>query len=244
MVRLYYSRDVIGIVLSCEHASWTLPPGEDLGVDPDVLRSQASWDPGAYEIAARVGEALGLPVHASAFSRMWVDLNRPIDHPGAVPLASYGAPVPGNAILRPHERAARLDQFHRPYWEAVRRDVRARLVDGGRCLHLSSHSFAPELDPEKRTYDCGVLYDPAAMFEAGLAERLQFGLRRAGLDVRANQPYRGTEAALVTSLRGELGPARYAGIEIETSHGLTRQHGGCAKVATAVAAVIEEMRED
>ena len=45
---------VIGIVLSCEHASWTLPPGEDLGVSPEVLRSQASWDHGAYEIAARV----------------------------------------------------------------------------------------------------------------------------------------------------------------------------------------------
>jgi predicted N-formylglutamate amidohydrolase len=232
----------IGLVLSCEHASWTLPPGEDLGVDDEVLRSQASWDHGAYEIAARVGEALGLPVHASAFSRMWVDLNRPVDHAGVIPVVSYGAPVPGNAALAPGDRAARIDQFHRPYWEAVRRDVRARMIDRGRCLHLSSHSFAPELEPDRRTYDCGVLYDPAAAFEASLAERLQFGLRRAGLDVRANQPYRGTEAALVTSLRGELDGAAYAGIEIETSHAVTRSAGGCAKVAAALLAVLEELR--
>jgi len=233
---------VIGIVLSCEHASWTLPPGEDLGVDHEVLRSQASWDHGAYEIAARLGEALGLPVHASAFSRMLVDLNRPADHPQVIPHVSYGAPVPGNAMLSLPERARRLDDFHRPYWDAVRRDVRARILDRGRCLHLSSHSFAPELDHGQRTYDCGVLYDPAAAFEASLAERIQFALRRAGLDVRANQPYKGTEPALVTSLRGELPAAAYAGIEIETSHAVTRSAGGCARVAAALAPVLEDLR--
>lgn len=232
---------MIGIVLSCEHASWTLPPGEDLGVDDDVLRSQASWDPGAHEIAARLGEALGLPVHASAFSRMFVDLNRPADHPQVIPAVSYGHAVPGNAELSLPERTLRLELFHRPYWDAVRRDVRARILDRGQCLHLSSHSFAPELDPERRVYDCGVLYDPAAPFEASLAERLQFGLRRAGLDVRANQPYRGTEAALVTSLRGEMPTGTYAGIEIETSHAVTRSPGGCARVAAALSAVLDEI---
>jgi len=104
---------VIGIVLSCEHASWTLPPGEDLGVAVEVLRSQASWDHGAYEIAARVGEALDLPVHAGAFSRMYVDLNRPLDHAGVVPVVSYGAAVPGNAARASRTRCARPESLSR-----------------------------------------------------------------------------------------------------------------------------------
>lgn len=231
---------MIGVVLSCEHASWRLPPGEDLGLTEDELRGQASSDHGAYEIAARIGEEVGLLVHAAAFSRMWVDLNRPEDHPGVIPETSYGVPVPGNRALSSGDRTKRLDGFHRPYWEAVRRDCRARLRDPGTCLHLSSHSFAPELDPAARTYDCGVLYDPAHPLEARLAEQLQFGLRGAGLDVRANQPYKGTEAALVTSLRGELG-ARYAGIELETSHAVTRSEDGCRRVAAAVVAVLERL---
>ncbi len=234
---------MIGLVLSCEHASWTLPPGEDLGVSMEVQRSQASWDHGAYEIAARLGEALGLSVHAGAFSRMYVDLNRPADHPDVIPEVSYGANVPGNARLSADERARRIATMHAPYWDAVRRDVRARLIDPGACLHLSVHSFAPELEPDRRTYDCGVLYDPAAVFEAGIAERLQFGLRRAGLDVRANQPYRGTEPALVTSLRGELTGKRYAGIELEASHAVTRRPDGCAQIAAAAHAVLEELLE-
>jgi predicted N-formylglutamate amidohydrolase len=234
---------VIGLVLSCEHASWTLPPGVDLGVPDDVLRSQASWDPGAYEIAARLGEALGLPVHTGAFSRMWVDLNRGLDHADVVPRVSYGALVPGNQELDPDARARRLAEFHTPYWEAVRRDVRARLLSIGACVQISSHSFDPALDPSNRRFDVGVLYDPAFAFEAEIAERLTFGLRTAGLDVRANKPYTGVGPGITTSLRRELAGQRYAGIQIESSFGVTLAPGGCARVADALAPLLEQLRE-
>jgi predicted N-formylglutamate amidohydrolase len=233
---------VIGLVLSCEHASWKLPPGVDLGVPNDVLASQAGWDHGAYEIAAIWSEAVGLPVHTGAFSRMFVDLNRPSDHPDVVPAVSYGAVVPGNAHLSPGDRAARLATSHTPYWDAIRRDVAARLVDPGACLHLSSHSFDPALDPARRTFDCGVLYDPTHGFEADLAERLMFVLRAGGLDVRANQPYGGTGPAVCTSLRLENAGRRYAGIELETSHAVTHTHGGCARVAAAVVPFLQAVQ--
>lgn len=224
----------VGLVLSCEHASWTLPPGVDLGVPHDVLRSQAGWDHGAYDIVARVAEAVGLPVHTGAFTRMFVDLNRPATHADVIPRNSYGAVVPGNAYLSDGDRAQRLALFHQPYWDAIRRDVRARLVDPGSVLHFSSHSFAPELDPANRTYDLGVLYDPTHAFEAELAERLLFALRGAGFDVRANQPYTGVGPAVCTTLREELRAHRYAGIELETSHAVTTTAGGCARVAAAL----------
>jgi predicted N-formylglutamate amidohydrolase len=232
----------IGLVLSCEHASWTLPPGVDLGVSLEVLRSQASWDHGAHEIVSRLSEVVGLPVHTGLFSRMFVDLNRPADHVDVVPLVSYGAPVPANAGLTPGDRAERVAVFHAPYWEAVRRDVLARLRDCGRVLHFSSHTFDPDLDPAARTYEVGVLYDPQHEFEASLAERLLFAMRRAGLDVRANQPYTGVGAAICTTLRKELG-ASYAGIQLETSHAVTHSPGGCARVAAAIAPFLESLRD-
>lgn len=231
-----------GLVLSCEHASWTLPPGVDLGVPLDVLRSQASWDHGAYEIAAQLSEAVGLPVHAGAFSRMYIDLNRDAEHPDVVPRVSYGAPVPGNAAITAGDRAARIAAFHTPYWDAVRRDVAARLHDRGGVLHFSSHSFDPALDPRDRTFEVGVLYDPGHAFEAELAERLLFRLRRAGLDVRANQPYQGTGPAICTSFRKQFG-ARYAGIQSETSHAVTHRNGGCRRVAEAIAGFLETLKE-
>jgi predicted N-formylglutamate amidohydrolase len=234
---------VIGLVLSCEHASWTQPPGVDLGVAPEVLQSQAGWDHGAYEIAARISEAVGLPVHTGAFTRMFVDLNRAADHPDVIPTVCYGAPVPGNAHLSAGDRAQRLATFHAPYWDAIRRDVRARLHDTGSVLHLSSHSFSPELDPVSRVFDVGVLYDPAHAFEAGIAEQMMFALRAAGLAVRANQPYSGVGPAVCTSLRGELAGERYAGIEIETSHAVTQSRGGCERIASALIPFLDSLAE-
>jgi len=233
---------VRALVLSCEHASWTPPPGVDLGVSLDVLQSQAGWDHGAFDIASRISEACGLPVHAGAFTRMFVDLNRAADHPDVVPTVCYGVPVPGNEHLSDGDRKARLDLFHAPYWQAVRRDVEARLFDTGEVLHLSSHSFAPELDASNRTYDVGVLYDPTHAYEAELAEKLMFQLRGAGINVRANQPYPGTGPAVCTSFREELAGQRYAGIELETSHAVTRATGGCARVAAAVIRFLELLR--
>lgn len=227
-------------MLSCEHASWTLPPGVDLGVSAEILRSQASWDHGALDIASRLSESLGLPVHAGLFSRMFVDLNRPGDHPDVIPLISYGAHVPGNRELAPGDRAARIATFHAPFWDAVRRDVTARLRDRGRVLHFSSHTFDPSLDPPARTYDVGVLYDPQHAFETELAERLMFAMRRADLDVRANQPYTGVGSAICTSFRKQLG-ASYAGIQLETSHAVTHRAGGCARVANAIAPFLEAL---
>ena len=232
---------MIGLVLSCEHASWTQPPGVDLGVPLEVLQSQAGWDHGAFEIASLVSEAVGLPVHTGAFTRMFVDLNRAPDHPDVTPAMCYGTPVPGNAHLSPSDRAARIAAFHAPYWDAVRRDVAARLVDPGEVLHLASHTFDPALDPANRTFDVGVLYDPAHAFEAALAERLLFQLRGAGLDVRANQPYAGVGAAICTSLRIEHAGKRYAGIQLETSHAVTRTAGGCARVAAAIVPFLESL---
>ncbi|HEY5945008.1 MAG TPA: hypothetical protein VIV40_05925, partial [Kofleriaceae bacterium] len=112
----------------------------------------------------------------------------------------------------------------------------------GEVLHLSSHSFAPELDPVNRTYDVGVLYDPSHEYEAALAEKLMFQLRGAGIDVRANEPYSGVGPAVCTSLRQELAGQNYAGIELETSHAVTRSTGGCARVAAAVVRFLELLR--
>ncbi|MDX2089324.1 MAG: N-formylglutamate amidohydrolase [Kofleriaceae bacterium] len=231
----------IGLVLSCEHASWQLPPGVDLGVDIDVRASQAGWDHGAFEISEALGEAMGLPVHAGAFTRMFVDLNRPPGHADVIPINSYGANVPGNAGLTPGDRAARIAQFHTPYWDAVRLDVRARLHDRGAVLHFSSHSFDPSLDPANRQFDVGVLYDPSHGFEAELAEKLLFQLRSAGLAVRANQPYSGVGPAICTALRQEHRAVRYAGIELETSHAVTHTPGGCARIAAAIRPFFEAL---
>ena len=45
------------------------------------------------------------------------------------------------------------------------------IMDRGRAIHLSSHSFASELDGKPRRADIGLLYDPARAAGGGRTSR-------------------------------------------------------------------------
>ena len=223
-----------------------MPAPWDLGVPHEILQSQASWDPGALDIARELAVQLNVPMFAGRYSRMFVDLNRAMDHADVVPRHSYGADVPGNVGLDAAAIMARLAAHHTPYWDAVAQAIDNSLQQGRACVHVSSHSFCPQLAPALRNFDVGVLFDPASTFEAHIATQLLTALEATGLNVRSNAPYAGTGPALVTSLRASRAAYRYAGIEIETSHALVRQPNGCTRVAKALTDVLQYVmaRED
>jgi predicted N-formylglutamate amidohydrolase len=229
------------VVVSCEHASWRLPAGCDLGVPLDILQSQASWDHGALDIAHALATSFNSPLFAGQYSRMFVDLNRPANHADVIPRHSYGADVPGNVGICAMTTTERIARYHAPYWMSVASAVDAALQSNGACLHLSSHSFSPQLDPAKRDFDVGVLFDPSHDFEANIALEMVDLLNHAGLRTRANQPYSGAGAALVTGLRNSRRTMKYAGIEIEASHAVTAQAGGCDRISAAVAAASQSI---
>lgn len=232
---------MMDVVVSCEHAAWAVPATCDLGVSEDVLQSQAGWDPGALEIASALATQLGVPLWAGRYSRMFVDLNRAANHADVVPRHSYGADVPGNVSLEAAELMHRVATHHTPYWTAVAATVDGYLHQGRACVHLSSHSFCPQLDPAQRNFDLGVLFDPEVEFEAMIATQLLTELAATGLSVRANEPYTGTQPALVTTMRASRAAYRYAGIEIETSHAVVRQPNGCTRVANALTVAMQRV---
>jgi len=84
-------------------------------------------------------------------------------------------------------------------------------------IHLSSHSFTPDLDGKVRNADIGLLYDPARPGEADLCERWKAALSACapGLRVRRNYPYAGKGDGLTAWFRRRLSPAAYMGIELE-----------------------------
>ncbi len=220
-------------VISCEHASNDVPEGVVLDVGRDVLASHVAWDPGAAEIARAVATALDLTPILGTATRLYVDLNRSEHGPSVIPAVAFGTPVPGNTTLTVADRDARL-RHHRAYRGAVTDAVRATLAQHGRCVHLSIHSFTPVMNGEARDFDCGVLYDPASPADCVVADALVNALSAAGLATRRNEPYGGTGDGLTTTLRDTFGCERYAGVEVETSHRVTDQEHGCARVAAAV----------
>ena len=170
----------------------------------------------AQELAAAFDGALV----TSTVSRLLVDLNRSIGHPKLFSETTRHLPPPVREEI--------LAQYYRPYREQVERLVAQAVADGQRVIHISSHSFTPELNGKVRNADVGLLYDPARHGEVELCARWRATLteRAPSLRVRRNYPYAGKGDGLTAYLRRRFAPNTYIGIELEVNQQIVQSDAG------------------
>lgn len=200
-----------GLVITCEHGGNRIPSlyHNLFQTHQTLLDSHRGFDPGALIMARALATAFAAPLVAATVSRLLVDLNRSVGHPSLHYEAIRNAP----SVLR--QRV--LKHYYQPYRVQAERLVRQAIADHGHVIHLSSHSFTPDLDGKVRMADIGLLYDPARPGEADLCERWKSALKACAPDlrVRRNYPYAGKGDGLTTWFRQRLPPGAYVGIELE-----------------------------
>jgi predicted N-formylglutamate amidohydrolase len=184
-----------------------------------LLASHRGYDPGALIMAKALATACKAPLVTSTISRLLIDLNRSIGNPKVFSAATRGAPL--------EVRAKIVERYYRPYRTHVERLVRQFVSRGRRVIHISSHSFTPELDGKLRRADVGLLYDPGRRAEAELCARWKSSLATLapGLRVRRNYPYAGKGDGLTKYLRGRFPDSVYAGIELEVNQRIVFKAG-------------------
>ncbi len=165
-------------------------------------------------MAGALAKALRARLVSSTVSRLLVDLNRSIGHRQLFSPPTRGAPA---AI-----RANIIERHYRPYREQVEGLVRRSTSRGRRVIHISSHSFTPELHGKVRRADVGLLYDPARRAEAELCARWKDALDAIdpALRVRRNYPYVGKGDGLTSYLRARFPRGAYVGIELEVNQSI------------------------
>lgn len=211
------------LVLTCEHASATVPNEYAcLGLAPAQLADHIGWDIGAAALATELHQYLGAPAVLSPASRLLVDCNRDLGDADLMPHESHGVAIPGNAAIDPAARADRLARYYDPYHAAI--DVEIAQRPG--ALLLSIHSFTPELDGRARPFDVGVLFDDFN----DLADRFARDIAGAGFAVRMNEPYSGLDG-LIFSARshGRRHGLRY--LELEINNRLLRRDADVCAIA-------------
>jgi predicted N-formylglutamate amidohydrolase len=198
-------------VVTCEHGGNRIPARYRylFHRHASLLATHRGYDPGALVMARQLAAALHAPLVTSTVSRLLIDLNRSIGHPQLFSAAIRSA----DATLR--ERI--VEQYYLPYREQVEQLVRRSVSRGRRVIHISSHSFTPELYGKARQADVGLLYDPGRRGEVKLCDRWKETLMRMTPDlrVRRNYPYAGKGDGLTSYLRQQFSPAAYVGIELE-----------------------------
>jgi predicted N-formylglutamate amidohydrolase len=208
-------------LVTCEHGGNRIPADyrDCFAGNEALLQSHRAYDPGALSMARGIALQLGSPLIYSTISRLLVDLNRSLGSPGLHSEAIQRLPVKSR-----HEIVERYYLPIRARAEAVIHDA----VTRGECvIHISSHSFTPELDGVVRQADMGLLYDPARIGEVALCSTWQACLKdhEPGLRVRRNYPYTGKSDGFTAFLRRRLIATEYIGIELELNQDIIFEDG-------------------
>ena len=170
-------------------------------------------------MARALAAVFGAPLVTSTISRLLIDLNRSIGHPQLFSVATRGAPATVREKI--------VAQYYCPYRAQVERLVRQLVSRGRRVIHISSHSFTPELYGKMRCAEIGLLYHPGRNGEAELCARWKASLATLApeLRVRRNYPYAGKGDGLTATLRQRFPPSDYVGIELEVNQKLVLAGG-------------------
>lgn len=207
------------ILLLCEHASNHIPSEYNgLGLGAEARAAHIAWDIGAADVTRRLAARLDACAMLGTYSRLLVDLNRPLDVASAMPQRSEVHDIPGNAALTPAERARRALAIFNPYHEAIAAYLDAR--GDQPTLIVSIHSFTPVYADVPRPWNAGILFGAAEGLGMRLVARLASDPARC---IGINQPYsvsreedyalpvhgdaRGIDAVLVEIRNDELATA-------------------------------------
>jgi len=178
------------VVLVCEHASGFIPPELNrLGLSEAAAKEHIAWDIGALKLALALCERLDAPLLAAEYSRLLIDLNRPLNAPDSIPAHSEIYAIPGNQKLSAQTRRYREDCLYHPFQQQLSALIEQRRAGGHKVRLVAVHSFTPVYKGNARPWPIGILFKRAETY----AGRLINGLREHALNIGINQPYQITD---------------------------------------------------
>jgi predicted N-formylglutamate amidohydrolase len=224
-------------IITCEHGGNRIPSRyrEFFRGHEDLLRSHRGYDSGALRVAREMAAALQAPLLAATVSRLLIDLNRSLGHPKA--FSEVTRPLP------PDIREEIITRYYLPFRIKAETMIAQAVERGAQVVHVSCHTFTPEMDGKVRNADVGLLYDPARPEEAALCRRWQDMLHShdAALKTRMNYPYLGVSDGFTVYLRRRFPGEQYVGLELEMNQ--RHVHHGAPGWRALRQAVIEAFRE-
>ena len=174
-------------VFTADHASNRLPRAlGSLGLSDRELRRHIAWDIGVGELASALSARLDAFAIVHGYSRLVIDVNRPLGSAQSIVTTSEGTLIPGNVDLTPEQSRLRAEALFEPYHARIASELDRRAGLGRPTVLVALHSFTPSYFGVARPWEVGVLYHRDARFAQSLRSALQ---QTFGLAVGDNQPY-------------------------------------------------------
>ena len=198
------------LIVTCEHGGNQIPAEFQacfLG-NQSILATHRGLDIGALSAFEEMKKIADFSLYSET-SRLLIELNRSLHHKNLFSEFTKN--------LSEQEKERIIAQYYLPYRNAVEDKIRSFASKNHTVIHISVHSFTPELNGEIRNTDIGLLFDSRRKTERGFCEKWKtnFSSISKDLRVRYNYPYLGKADGFTTYLRKQFKEADYLGIELE-----------------------------
>ncbi len=229
----------IALLLSCEHAVNTVP---DKYIDlfngqENVLQTHRGIDFGALAIANHLHQTFHCDFIQAHASRLLIDCNRSLGHSHC--FSEF------TKHLSSQDKQDLINEYYLPFRQQTEQLIKSHIEQGFQILHLSIHSFTPELNGIKRNAGIGILYDHARHGEQEVARiwRSLLLQQTPTYRVRMNYPYHGNTDGFTTTLRKTYTEHDYIGFEVESNQALLADKTSLNEVANALSSSLQELMQ-
>lgn len=201
------------LVLTCEHGGNRVPGAYAhlFRGARRALESHRGWDPGALALAKTFQRRLRAPLFSTNVTRLLVEPNRSLAHSDL--FSEFTADLDGIT------KKVILDRYYHRHRNRIESWIAEQTDADKSVVHLSLHTFTPQLKGQRRNADLGLLYDPRRPREKSFCDDWHTVLNqlRPDLRIRRNYPYLGKSDGFTTQLRKSFAADQYAGIELEVN---------------------------
>lgn len=227
----------IALLISCEHAVNTVPPiYRDLFKGQEhVLDTHRGLDLGALDIANHLNQIFACSYTQATVSRLLIDCNRSLAH-----MHCFSEFTKSLSVT---EKQKLIDDYYLPFRQQTENLIKVKIDSGCQVLHLSIHSFTPELNGVIRNAGIGLLYDHTRHGEQEVA-RIWRGLllqQTPSYRVRMNYPYHGNSDGFTTALRKRYTEHDYLGFEVESNQALLEDKTSREELADVLSSSLKEL---
>ncbi len=216
------------VIFSCEHGGNTIPEKyQRLFVNAeDTLNSHRGLDYGTLDLF-KYCESLSDFSISNTISRLLIEVNRSIHHPKLFSEFTSSLSIADKSKI--------IHEFYNPYRDAIEAEILKLITKGEEIVHISFHSFTPNLNDTVRRTDIGLLYDPSKTSEKTICKKWKELLvtELPDFKIRFNYPYLGKADGFTTYLRKKF-PYNYYGIELEINQKFSEENIFKGDIKTAI----------
>ena len=226
------------LILTCEHAGSEVPQQyQYLFTEAgEVLETHRGYDPGALDLFLQL-KVLSIFYSYQKISRLLVENNRSLNHPQL-----YSEFTDKLSL---EEKNEILENYYYPHRIVVEEEIGTIIAEGEEVLHISVHTFIPQLNGEVRRADIGFLYDPSRKREKAICVNWKKKLQKQDpqLKLRFNYPYLGKSDGFTSHLRKKF-PQNYMGIELEVNQKYVSQNTMNGRIKKRISHSLAELLKE